>query len=137
MPKKSLKPQISYDEKLKEKARQLQNYPTPAEKKFWDVLRTMPFYSQYSFNRQKPLGGFIVDFYCHSLRLVIEIDGDTHGTDQAQSYDQRRTRWLEGKGLEVMRFSNDDVLNRIDGAMKILEKMIEKRTKEKSPQPPS
>ncbi len=137
MKKNSLNPYIPYDKSLREMARKLRSNLTPAEIKFWTTLRIMPFYKQYYFNRQKPLGGFIVDFYCHSLRLVIEIDGDTHSTDSAESYDQKRTRWLEDQGLQVIRFLNHDVLNEINGVMETLERIIEKILAEESPQPPS
>jgi len=70
---------LSYDVSIKEKARTLRNNPTPAEKIFWNALRRMPFYKSLKFNRQKPIEPYIVDFYCHRLRLVIEIDGDSHG----------------------------------------------------------
>ncbi len=137
MPKKSLNPHIPYNEKLKEKARQLRNNSTPAEIKFWGNLRKMPFHQQHPFNRQKPLGGFIVDFYCHSLGLVVEIDGDSHGEVAAKVYDQKRTLWLKNHGLEIFRFSNHEVMEEIDGVMETLQTFIETKQKEEAPQPPS
>ena len=79
MSEKDLPPHIPYNKSLNEKARQLRNNSTPPERHFWNALRKMPFYKTTKFNRQKPLGEYIVDFYCHEHRLVIEIDGDTHG----------------------------------------------------------
>lgn len=76
----SKKRSLPYAANLKEKARELRNQPTPAEKKFWNGLRKMPFYESLTFNRQKPIGSYIVDFYSHRQKLVIEIDGDSHGT---------------------------------------------------------
>ena len=78
---------LSYDVPLKEKARTLRNNPTPAEKIFWNALRRMSFYKSLTFNRQKPIDPYIVDFYCHRLSLVIEIDGDSHGESDAKVYD--------------------------------------------------
>ena len=118
--------QIPYDPSLKEKARQLRNNLTPAEKHFWNALRSTPFYQDNTFNRQKPFGKYIVDFYCHEQQLVIEIDGDSHYEDHAQVYDQKRTKFLESHGLKVVRFTNSEVMKSIDGVMIILEKMIEK-----------
>ena len=129
---KNLKHPFPYREGLKTKARELRNNPTPAEKKFWNTLRRTQFYETATFNRQKPLGNYIVDFYCHRLRLVIEIDGDTHWDDKQIEYDRERTRYLEDQGLKVIRFTNQDVLRNIDGVMQVLEETIEEQ-KGKSP----
>ena len=79
------------------------------------------------FNRQKPTGNFIVDFYCHEKRLVIEIDGDSHFADDAQNQDRKRTQFLESQGLRVLRFTNLEVIESIDGVMARLEQEIEKK----------
>lgn len=120
--------QIPYDPSLKEKARELRNNLTPAEKRFWNTLRSMPFYKDNTFNRQKPFGKYIVDFYCHEQQLVIEIDGDTHYEDQTLVYDQKRTEFLESQGLRVIRFTNQEIMESIEGVMEILGKMIKKET---------
>jgi very-short-patch-repair endonuclease len=85
----------------------------------------MPFYKATKFNRQKPLGEYIVDFYCHKHQLVVEIDGDTHGQEDIQKKDQIRTDFLESNGLRVVRFTNREVVNNIEGVMKILEPFFE------------
>ncbi|MFP4414562.1 endonuclease domain-containing protein [Coleofasciculus sp.] len=64
--------------------------------------------------RQRPIDYFIVDFYCAALKLVIEIDGDSHFTDQGKVYDFNRTSILEGYGLQVVRFTNEEVLNHFE-----------------------
>ena len=94
---------------------------TLAEKKIWyDYLRNFP----YRVHRQRPIDNFIVDFYCPKLKLVIEIDGDIHYTENAQEYDQQRTEILEGYGLKVIRFSNEDVLHHLDGVVSFIEGLI-------------
>jgi very-short-patch-repair endonuclease len=76
---------------------------TVAEKKIWySYLRSFPF----RVLRQKPIDNFIVDFYCAKLKLVIEIDGDSHYTNEGREYDIERTKILAGYGLKVIRFSN-------------------------------
>lgn len=81
---------------------------TKAEKKLWDdYLR----YCHCRVHRQRPIDNFIVDFYCPRAKLVIEVDGESHNTASAQQYDQARTRRLEGYGLTVVRFTNQEVLN--------------------------
>jgi very-short-patch-repair endonuclease len=77
------------------------------------------------FNRQKPIGNYIIDFYCHKLKLVVEIDGHTHGQPETQIADARRTAYLNQQGLTVIRFTNPEVLNNIDGVMTHLEQVIE------------
>ncbi len=132
-PKKQSR-KLPYSTDLKERARKLRIQSTPAEKHFWNNLRKMPFYSSTTFNRQKPIGNYIVDFYCHQLQLVIEIDGDSHSESLAQINDTQRTVFLESQGLMVLRFTNREVKDNIEAVMVEIEKLIEKG---KSPQPPS
>ena len=103
---------IPYNPVLKGRARVLRNTMTKAERKLWfEFLRT----HSVRWLRQKPLGNYIVDFYCSEKRIVIEVDGDSHYTDGGQEYDQKRTTFLSGYGLKVIRFTNLDVLERFDG----------------------
>lgn len=125
MPRKNLSAHIPYNKYLVSKVKDLRNHPTPAEKQFWNILRKMPFYRTARFNRQKPLGEYIVDFYCHEYRLVIEIDGDSHAQDGAKIKDKKRTEFLESKGLQVIRFTNQEVLHRIDGVIQTLENLLD------------
>jgi len=102
---------LPYDSRLVARAKSLRQNPTPAEKKLWrDYLRTFKF----RILRQRPIDYFIVDFYCATLKLVIEIDGDSHFTDQGKAYDFNRTSILEGYGLQVVRFTNEEVLNHFE-----------------------
>ncbi|MBI5428193.1 MAG: endonuclease domain-containing protein [Nitrospinae bacterium] len=117
MKKKSLRPHLPYNRTLNEKARRLRHNPTPAEKSFWNALRKMPFYPSAAFNRQKPIGGYIADFYCHRFLLAVEIDGGSHGEDKNIAYDARRTACFESLGVKVIRFSNREVRSNIDGVM--------------------
>ena len=103
---------LPYNPKLVEKAKELRQNPTPAEKKLWrGYLRTFPL----RILRQRPIDRFIVDFYCAALKLVIEIDGDSHFTDEGQVYDLERTGILAGYGLKVIRFTNDEVMKDFEG----------------------
>ena len=124
MTEKDLPPHIPYNPSLNEKARYLRNNLTHPERHFWNALRQIPFYKTAKFNRQKPLGEYIVDFYCHEHRLVIEIDGDSHGEEDAQRKDEIRTAFLESQGLRVVRFTNPDVVNNIEGVMIQLEQIV-------------
>jgi very-short-patch-repair endonuclease len=111
---------LPYNPKLVERAKDLRRNMTPAEKKLWySYLRDFNF----RVLRQKPINNFIVDFYCAKLKLVIEIDGDSHFTNDGKDYDQERTQILEGYGLRVMRFTNDEVLKDFAGVCQRIEEI--------------
>ncbi len=111
---------LPYNPKLVERAKDLRRNMTPAEKKLWySYLR----YFKFRVLRQKPINNFIVDFYCAKLKLVIEIDGDSHFTNDGKDYDQERTQILEGYGLRVMRFTNDEVLKDFAGVCQRIEEI--------------
>jgi very-short-patch-repair endonuclease len=98
---------LPYNPKLITRAKELRKNMTPAERRLWyQYLRTF----KYRVFRQRSIDHFIVDFYCHSLQLVIEIDGDSHFTEEAQAADRERTQILESYGLSVIRFTNQEVL---------------------------
>ena len=91
---------------LKSKAQSLRRNATPEENKLWyQLLRTYPV----QFHRQKVIGNYIVDFYCHKAHLVVELDGGQHFEDAAIKRDEDRTNFLNSRGIEVLRFSNDEV----------------------------
>jgi len=102
-PMKSL-PKPKSPPEVKQRAKELRQSQTPAEKKLWEILRNRKL-SGYKFRRQHPLGPFIVDFYCDEARLVIELDGNIH--KQQKEYDVARGRWLEENGYRVLRFGNE------------------------------
>lgn len=97
---------IPYDPKLKELARELRNNSTITEVRLWQHLRDGGMLG-YDFHRQKPLGHYIVDFFCQELMLAIEIDGKSH--DFKQEYDARRQREIEAFGVSFLRFADADV----------------------------
>jgi very-short-patch-repair endonuclease len=106
------RPWIPYRKGLTPRAQSLRRNPTPAEKKLWyEFLRDLP----EKFTRQKPLGQYVADFYCARHHLVIELDGDSHYTNEAQRYDKARTAALEAQGIWVIRFANADVLQNFEG----------------------
>ena len=112
---------LPYNSQLVARAKELRQNPTPAESKLWqNYLKTFPL----RVLRQRPINNFIVDFYCASLKLVIEVDGESHFTDEGLIKDAERTQILEGYGLKVMRFNNDEVMNEFEGVcQKILEQI--------------
>jgi very-short-patch-repair endonuclease len=94
-----------------ERARAFRRYMTPEEARLWQHLRANQM-DGLRWRRQQVIGGFIADFYCHAAGVVVEIDGDIH-LHQAD-YDRARDEVLARSGLRVLRFSNDDVITRLD-----------------------
>ena len=112
---------LPYNPELIAKAKELRKNMTAAEKKLWyGYLRGF----EYRVLRQRPIAFFIVDFYCAALKLVIEVDGDSHFTAEGQAYDARRTEILAGYGLRVMRFTNDEVLHNFAAVCQHIEREI-------------
>jgi very-short-patch-repair endonuclease len=97
-------------------ARKLRANATDCERLMWTYLRAKRF-AGVRFRRQHPIGPYIVDFFCPLAKLVIELDGSQHGTDEALAYDAARTAWLEARGYRVLRFSNLEVNENRAGVM--------------------
>lgn len=107
---------------LKRNARLLRKNMTDAELKLWSKIRKKQILN-LQFYRQKPLGKYIVDFYCHIKRLVIEIDGGQHYEIKNIKEDGERDSYLKNKlKLKVFRFTNLDILQNIEG---VVDKIIE------------
>ena len=94
-------------------ARELRRGATDAERKLWLNLRDRRF-GRFKFRRQQPIGPFIVDFYCSASKLIVELDGGQHTMPVNMLYDERRSRWLAGRGYVVIRFQNVDVLKDVE-----------------------
>ncbi|MDF2457126.1 MAG: endonuclease protein [Cytophagaceae bacterium] len=109
-------------------AEKLRNNMTPAEKKLWEAISNKKL-NGFRFKNQHPISKFIVDFYCHKARLVIEIDGEVHNQREQADYDIGRTYELESFGLIVIRFSNNQIENHFEEVLK----EIQKRLLEQSP----
>ena len=104
-------------------AKQLRVSMTQAEILMWDKLKNKQF-KDYKFRRQHPLHHFIVDFYCHTLKLIIEIDGKYHDSEEQKKEDLIRTELLQFQGLKEIRFSNEKVIKDIDLVLETIENFI-------------
>ena len=123
MPIKNIIPGQSIKAEKLQRARELRSEMTPAEKVLWQELRGNKL--GVHFRRQQVIEGFIVDFYCHSASLVIELDGDIHRAQR--EYDESRDKILKNKGLRVVRFSNDDVLLNLTSVLVQLNEILGKK----------
>ena len=113
---------IHYNPKLKQRARDLRNNSTLSEILLWEEIKNRKMLG-YKFLRQKPIGNYIVDFFCNKLKLAIEIDGDTHTEDRFE-YDMNRQKWLELKGISVLRFDDLEVKKDMNNVLMALERWI-------------
>ena len=113
---------IPYNPKLRLIARELRKNLTYGEARLWKYLKSKQF-DGYDFHRQKPIGNYIVDFYCPELDLIIEIDGGTHD-EKRYDNDQVRQKYLESLGLKVIRFSEYEVLKRLDDVLQTIDLYI-------------
>lgn len=107
---------LKYNNRLKGYSQQLRKDMTDAEKTLWFEIRGKQL-KGYQFYRQKPIGNFIVDFYCPKKKLVIELDGGQHYSEEGKARDSRRDKYLEGDGLRVLRFSDRDVFENLEGVL--------------------
>jgi adenine-specific DNA-methyltransferase len=110
---------MKLDPQLLEFAKTMRSNATNAEHLMWQLLRAKRFMN-LKFRRQHVIKPYIVDFYCHELSLVIELDGSQHGTDEAIEYDAERTKFLDALGLSVVRYWNHDVLSETDVVLRDL-----------------
>jgi very-short-patch-repair endonuclease len=116
---------IKYDSGLKSFSRSLRKNMTEAEKRLWSRLRGKQIFD-LQFYRQRPIGNFIVDFYCPDVKLVVEVDGSQHYSDSGLSHDFKRDKFLTSQGLTILRFTNLDVLKNITGVMQTIVENCEK-----------
>ncbi len=108
------------------RALELRNNMTVAETILWKELRNKNLFKE-RFKCQHPIGIFVVDFYCHKLRLVIEVDGGIHEDERVAEYDDGRSHDIEKFGIIILRFKNEEILENIESVIARIQKEIELR----------
>ena len=103
-------------------ARKLRNELTDSEVIFWQLLKQ--HFPNYRFKRQHPVSQYIADFYCHKLKLIIEIDGGIHLSDEVRNNDKLRDEFMQSLGLKIIRFTNDEVCKNGELAVEKLKEII-------------
>ena len=112
---------------MKGRASSMRRHMTKEEFHLWyHFLRMYPV----KFRRQRVMGVFICDFYCHRARLIVELDGAQHYSDYGKSYDAWRSEKLEKDGCKVLRFSNGDIHERFYGVCVLIDRAVKERIKE-------
>ncbi len=118
-------------------AREMRRNPTEVESLLWENLRNRK-QGGLKFRRQQPMEGFILDFYCHEARLGVEVDGPDHDKTEQKKYDELRTLYLNEFGIEIIRFSNEEVIKSMKSVLGKIRKTAKRRVEESpSPRPRS
>ncbi len=102
-------------------AHNMRKNPTEAEEFLWTRIRGRRL-NKFKFRRQQHLKGFILDFYCESARLGVEVDGEIHLKKEQADFDKQRTEYLAEFGVKIIRFTNDEVLNKIQEVLIVISK---------------
>ena len=117
---------MKHNSDLTPRAQELRKNMTKEERRLWyEYLHDYP----YRFRRQVAFGNYILDFYCASANLAIELDGSQHFDSAGQLYDDRRTAYLNSIGIHVLRFSNSDVLTNLRGVCQVIDTTVAQRLK--------
>jgi len=111
------------NKETRKRALELRKNMTNSERKLWGYLRNKQVLG-YKFRRQHALDLFIADFYCHEARLVIEIDGMIHSKIKQSEWDISRTAELNRQGIQVIRFTNNQVLNEVRNVVNEIEEVL-------------
>ncbi len=107
------------------KAERLRNNMTTPESILWEAVKGNKV-EGYKFRRQHPIHLYIADFYCHKLKLVIEIDGEYHNSETQLKKDQERTSYLNAQGIQIIRFTNSEVINNLNEVINKIKEVINK-----------
>ena len=113
-------------------ARSLRTRSTAAERRLWAMHRRRRL-DGLRFRRQHPLGPFVLDFYCAAARLGIEVDGGVHDGDDQRCRDTHRAKALTAQGIEILRFSNDDVTGQLHHVLKSIAEVARGRLRHNDP----
>ena len=105
-----------------ENAKQLRNNITDTEMILWGRLKE--YFPAYKFRRQHPISIYIADFYCHQLKLIIELDGSVHNRPEVKLNDIERQERLEGMGLTVIRFTVEDIRRNLENVLESIQQQI-------------
>lgn len=106
------------------RAKQLRKTTTPAEKQLWKHIRNRQLHN-LKFRRQHPIKNYIADFYCHEVRLVIELDGGIHNRKDVKEHDENRQAEIERFDLQVLRFKNEQVMEDVESVLNEIRKFLE------------
>ena len=114
-----VRPRSNSPDVFLDRARQMRREDTRAEKRAWTQLKNRRTLG-LKFRRQVPIDRYIVDFYCHEIRVIVEIDGGAHDKPGQAEWDAERNHWLEGLGYRVLHITNDEILNHPNSLLEMI-----------------
>src|SRR3954466_126086 len=112
-------PHAVVSERQRSRAKQLRQTMTRAETLLWRYLKANRV-DGLGFRRQTPIGNYIADFVCMSVKLVVELDGESHDFDERQRADQKRDVFFQSEGFQVLRFTNEQVMSNLEGVVETI-----------------
>lgn len=121
---------------LKDLRQKLRNNPTKYEQILWQYINDRQILG-VKFRRQHSIGRYIVDFYSPEIKLVIEVDGGQHFTDDGKEYDEERTKFINNFGIKVLRFANNEIVNNLEGVIDTIESEIMERSQNRVDRKPN
>ncbi len=117
--------------KQKNTRQELRKTISIVERTLWQKIRNQQL--GIKFRRQHGIGRYVADFYAPDIHLVIELDGDSHYQDGAQEYDQIRDEFMRSMGLQVLRFTNSEVMNNLDEVVLKICEYVQQKSKQTPP----
>ena len=112
-------PHAAVSNRHRGRAKELRQRMTRAEILLWRCIKAHRI-EGFGFRRQVPLGNYVADFICHSARVIVELDGESHDFESRRTSDQKRDAWFEREGFTVLRFTNDQVLRELEGVVHVI-----------------
>jgi very-short-patch-repair endonuclease len=113
-------------ERQRGRAKQLRQLMTPAETLLWRYLKASRV-DGLGFRRQTPIRNYIVDFVCHSAKVIIELDGASHDFEEQQKADEKRDAFFVSEGFRVLRFTNEQVMSNLEGVVETIRQVVSSR----------
>jgi|SRR5579862_4761119 len=128
-------PHAVVSDRQRGRAKQLRRTMTRAETLLWRYLKANRI-DGYSFRRQVPFRNYIADFACLSIKLIVELDGQTHDFDERQRADRTRDAFFVSEGFYVLRFTNEQVMSNLEGVLEVIRTIASSRASGSPPSPP-
>ena len=128
-------PHVAVSDRQRKRAKQLRQTMTRAETLLWRYLKANRI-DGLGFRRQVPVRNYIVDFVCHSAKLVVELDGELHDFEERRNADKRRDAFLRSEGFRVLRFTNEQVMSSLEGVVELIRQAAAIRASGRPPSPP-
>ncbi|OGY36119.1 MAG: hypothetical protein A3E36_00860 [Candidatus Andersenbacteria bacterium RIFCSPHIGHO2_12_FULL_45_11b] len=116
-------PQVYTRKDIKPTRSALRKRMTAPELVFWTAIRSRKL-KGYKFRRQYSTGRYIIDFYCPKVRLGVEIDGDSHFTNNQKQYDALRQEYINALGIKILRYTNDEIMKNLNGVLEDISKCL-------------